>query len=193
MKIFGTGLQRTGTTSLAKALNQLGIPTRDHPKDLFNDIDHDVIREYDGFTDNPIPLLYRELDERHPGSKFIHTVRDEAAWLKSTEWLHTIGAKKFHWERIPELDGIHRALYGTTTFDGDVFRDVYRRHNREVREYFADRSDDLLVLDITAGEGFEALCPFLGMDLPTEPFPHWNKQESVWKVKLRSLTRWFRS
>ena len=48
MKVFGTGMQRTGTTSLAKALNHLGIPTRDHPKDLFDDIEHPVIREYVG-------------------------------------------------------------------------------------------------------------------------------------------------
>jgi len=187
MKVFGTGMQRTGTTSLAKALQHLGIPTRDHPKDLFHDIDHEVIRQYDGFTDNPIPLLYRELDARHPGSKFIHTERDEAAWLKSVEWLHTLGAKKFHWELIPELEGIHRALYGTTTFDAEVFLATYRRHNREVREYFADRPDDLLVLDITAGQGFELLCPFLGVDPPEEPFPHWNKQENVWRVRLRNL------
>ncbi len=189
MKVFGTGMQRTGTTSLAKALIHLGIPTRDHPKDLFNDIESDVIRQFDGFTDNPIPLLYRELDARHPGAKFIHTERDEAAWLKSVEWLHTLGAQKFHWERIPELEGIHTALYGTTTFDADVFLAAYRRHNRAVREHFAQRPKDLLVIDITAGDGFDVLCPFLGVELPREPFPHWNKQEPVWRVKLRNLAK----
>ena len=34
---------------------------------------------------------------------------------------------------------------------------------------------DLLILDITKGEGFEKICPFLGIDLPREEFPHWNK------------------
>jgi hypothetical protein len=187
MKIFGTGMQRTGTTSLAKALQHLGIATRDHPKDLFHDIDHPLIHEFDAFTDNPIPLLYRELDARHPGSKFIHTVRDEERWLASVEWLHTVGAEKFHWERVPEIEEMHRALYGTTTFDGLVFLETYRRHDREVRAYFAERPDDLLVLDVTAGEGFEKICPFLGLDPPKDPFPHWNRQERGWKVKLREL------
>ena len=82
MKVFCTGWQRTGTTSLAKALNAIGVRTKDYPKELLHDIDHELVREYDAFTDNPIPLLYQELDRRHPGSRFIHTTRDEQAWLK---------------------------------------------------------------------------------------------------------------
>ena len=44
-------------------------------------------------------------------------------------------------------------------------------HERRVRAYFADRPDDLLVIDISAGEGWEALCPFLGVPVPDKPFP----------------------
>jgi hypothetical protein len=40
-----------------------------------------------------------------------------------------------------------------------------------VREHFADRPGDLLVLDITAGEGWDRLCPFLGLPEPGVPFP----------------------
>ena len=61
MKVFGVGFQRTGTTSLSVALNTLGIKTLQFPKELYNDIDHDVIREFDGFTDDPVTLLYQEL------------------------------------------------------------------------------------------------------------------------------------
>ena len=46
MKVFGVGFQRTGTTSLAVALNTLGIKTLQFPKELYHDIDHDVIREF---------------------------------------------------------------------------------------------------------------------------------------------------
>ena len=195
MKVFCTGWQRTGTTSLAKALKFLGLETLDWPKELFRDIDDDVIRRYDAFTDNPIPLLYKELDRRHPGSRFIHTVRDDEAWLKSAEWLFTLGMVKFNWrdgKDGPILAEMHRELYGTTVFDAELFLERYCRHNREVAEYFADRPDDLLVVDITRGEGFERLCPFLGLPLPAEPFPHWNRREPNWKVRLRSLARRFR-
>ncbi|HEX8335676.1 MAG TPA: sulfotransferase [Pyrinomonadaceae bacterium] len=33
----------------------------------------------------------------------------------------------------------------------------------------------LLVMDITAGDGWEVLCPFLGVEIPDRPFPHENR------------------
>jgi hypothetical protein len=41
-----------------------------------------------------------------------------------------------------------------------------------VKEYFRDRPDDLLVMNICAGEGWEKLCPFLGLAIPKVKFPH---------------------
>ena len=38
--------------------------------------------------------------------------------------------------------------------------------------FFKDRPDDLLVIDICSGEGFERLAPFLDRPVPTEAFPH---------------------
>jgi hypothetical protein len=50
----------------------------------------------------------------------------------------------------------------------------YEAHNDEVLAYFADRPGDLLVLRVTEGEGWETLCPFLGLPEPQTPFPHAN-------------------
>lgn len=189
MKIFGIGLQRTGTTSLGKSLLALGLKTKDYPAELFADLDHPLIHEFDAFTDNPLPLIYPQLDERWPGSKFIHTERDEEAWLKSVEWLYTIGKIKFGWDQRPEVTAIHTEIYGTCDFDPEVFRARYRKHNADVRAYFEGRPDDLLILDVTAGDGFEKLCPFLGIEEPEGGFPHWNKTESVLKVRLRKVLK----
>ncbi len=35
----------------------------------------------------------------------------------------------------------------------------------------------LLVMDITAGDGYETLCPFLNVDISAEPFPHEHKTD----------------
>jgi len=181
-KVFGVGFQRTGTSSLTRALNQLGIRTLQFPKELYRDIDHDTIRRYQGFTDSPIPLIYRQLDQRHPGSKFIHTLRDEDAWLRSVEWLFTTGTVKFKESHEKYGNEINQEIFGRTTFDRDHFAAVYRAHNRDVAAYFANRPDDCLTIDVTAGEGFEVLCPFLGLPVPQEPFPHRNKRQSKLRV-----------
>ena len=67
-----------------------------------------------------------------------------------------------------------------------IYVDRYKNHNREVNEYFKDRPDDLLVMDVTAGDGWEKLCPFLGVDIPDIDFPPANKAKDPELDKLAS-------
>jgi hypothetical protein len=69
-KIFGIGLSKTGTSSLAQALQILGFRTKDYPGisrytagDL-SSVDMDVVLAHEALTDTPIPSFYRELDRR---------------------------------------------------------------------------------------------------------------------------------
>ena len=77
MKYFGIGLSRTGTKSLYKAFKLMGFNSKHYlpPR-------REVSR-YDFVNDLPIPMRYKKLDQKFPGSKFIYTVRDTEAWLKS--------------------------------------------------------------------------------------------------------------
>ena len=69
-KIFGIGLSKTGTTSLARALEILGYKTRDYigvssyTRGELSSIDLAEIEANDAFTDTPIPSFYKELDRR---------------------------------------------------------------------------------------------------------------------------------
>ena len=67
----------------------------------------------------------------------------------------------------------------------------YEEHNAAVVEYFAKRPPDLLVLDVTKGDGWPLLCGFLGLDVPDVPFPHENSKEDRERKKkeIESL-RW---
>ena len=51
----------------------------------------------------------------------------------------------------------------------------HQQHITEVRRHFENRPEDLLELNLTAGEGWECLCPFLGRPIPPIPFPHANR------------------
>ncbi len=191
MKIFGIGLSKTGTSSLAHALEILGYRTKDYPGiqhyspgDL-SSIDPAVLENHDALTDTPIPSFYRELDQAFPGSKFILTVRDMDGWLLSCK-------KQFTVNHANAMNEAHRQLfldlYGTTVFDEDKFRAGYERFVQGVMAYFADRPQDLLVLNITAGEGWEKLCPFLGKPMPDMPFPKANVTRIRW-MDVHSLER----
>jgi hypothetical protein len=60
-----------------------------------------------------------------------------------------------------------------------VDREGWTRHRAEyladLDRYFAKRPGDLLVINIPAGDGWEKLCPFLGVPVPDLPFPFKNR------------------
>jgi hypothetical protein len=143
--------------------------------------------------------FYQKLDALYPGSKFILTVREKEQWLKSVDRLREANSKRLirldQFER-QNIELYHELKYGlklthrSIKFDSTKYWKAYQRHQNEVLEYFSDRPDDLLVLHICAGEGWEKLCPFLGLDIPVTAFPHehtgqkltsWNNRvEEAW-------------
>lgn len=182
-KIFAIGLSKTGTTSLARALEIIGFKTRDYlgvssyrAGDL-SSVNLDEINANDAFTDTPIPSFYRELDVTYPGSKFILTVRDRDAWLKSCK-------KQFnqnHADKQSEANNrLFMDLYGCTVFDEEKFSRGYENFVNGVMQYFRDRPQDLLILDVAAEVGWEVLCAFLGKSVPNVPFPKANVTQIRW-------------
>lgn len=183
-KVFGIGLNKTGTTSLGEALNRLGIKTIHYPfkKPIYDELrggnfELSILRSYQGIVDTPVAPYYAHLDRTYPGSKFILTVREPESWLRS------IAA---HWpvmrqwcEREPQFgrftDFISAVVYGCIEYDRDRFLYAYQTHERNVREYFRNRPDDFLIMDVCSGDGWDQLCPFLGLDVPEFSFPHSNR------------------
>jgi len=182
-KIFGVGLSKTGTTSLARALDILGYRTRDYlgvtrycAGDL-SSIDLDDINLNDAFTDTPIPNFYRELDVKYPGSKFILTVRDRDAWLKSCKKQFT----KKHADKQNEASNLlFLDLYGCTEFDELKFINGYENYVSGVLQYFRDRPQDLLILDVATEDGWGKLSHFLDVPEPDIPFPRANVTQIRW-------------
>jgi len=180
-KIFGIGFHKTGTKSLAKALRILGYrvtgPNGVHDPDICNNVHElakSLVPRYDAFQDNPWPILYREMDAQFPGSKFILTIRSSSSWIQSQvghfgadetpmrEWIYGVGSPKGHEE---------------------IYIRRYEQHNREVLEYFNERKEDLLVMDLSRGDGWDNLCEFLSCPVPHINFPHANKSEDRKRTK----------
>lgn len=176
-KVFGIGLSKTGTTSLAKALEILGYKTLDNPgieRYLAGNIDSlnkELLDTYEAITDTPIPSFYRELDQHYPNSKFILTIRDMNDWLLSCKKQFT---PKLADKQNTAHNNLFMDLYQTTVFDEEKFRSGYQKFVSSVLEYFSDRQGDLLVFDVSAGHGWVELCSFLEKPLPNVQFPKAN-------------------
>lgn len=190
-RIFGIGLSRTGTTSLTVALSMLSYRAIHLPTDAQSRrellafvqtqppaIRMAVLDVFDAVTDTPACVMFEALDRAYPGSRFILTTREKEPWLDSCRRHWATVMRRFAEPRDdPEsryIQALSRSLYGTTEFDADRFADAYDAYHRRVADYFAGRPDDLLRADFAAGDGWGALCAFLGRPRPDSEFPRAN-------------------
>lgn len=170
-KIFGVGLGRTGTVSLARAMRVLGYNVKHNPSNI------ETVKDYDFCNDIFIAARYKFFDYIFPHAKFILTIRDVDSWVESSR--QYAARKDTITNGRPDIS-LDRAenrflVYGITHFDEGVFREVFLEFNREIVKHFQGREHKLLVMDIRNGDGWEILCPFLGKSVPDHPFPHGHK------------------
>ena len=191
MKIFEIGVSKTGTTSLGRAYEILGFRHKGVSKIISKkfykskpydyNILFEVIDRYGAFQDTPWHKCdYKILDKRYPGSKFILLERDDKSWIRSLEyWSSPILNED--WETwLDEYD--RNTIDERWKIDRDNLikekLDSKKLHYSERKKYFKDRPDDLLVMNICNGEGWEKLCPFLNKPIPNVSFPKENIAEN---------------
>ena len=178
-KIFGIGLNKTGTKTLGECFEVLGMTRETCRPDLLAKYRAgqlgEVFAEIDrgeAFEDWPYPLLYRELRFRYGReASFVLTKRrNSATWLASL---------KQHSLRTNPVRHCRLLAYGYAYPHGVEahYLDFYERHEIEVRQFFRRQgaSDQLLELCWEEGHGWAELCSFLNVPVPDQPFPHKNK------------------
>lgn len=189
-KLFGIGLSKTGTTTLATALTGLDISTihwrNPLTRTLISDSD---LTKFDGFTDITVAERFEELYSRFPNSKFVYTTRPLESWLASMDehWRRKHGTSDFRTIKRTMQEGDvywygsrFRALNNALYFRHESFAEAYCAHDRRVRRFFEDKPKSrFLEFDVFAGHGWEKLCPFLGLPVPKIPFPWKNNASNL--------------
>jgi len=184
-KLICVGLHKTGTKSLAAAWRQAGLNVTSWFGIYDPDISEkalalaiDTLEDFDAAQDDPWYILYKELDLKFPGSKFILTTRDSKKWYKSA--LKHFGGS---------TNEVRKWFYGAGNDDPTGHEEIWitrkERHENEVREYFKNRPHDFLEMDFGKGDGWDKLGPFLGID-KKEKFPKANSrigriQHQIWE------------
>tara|TARA_B100002019_G_scaffold59522_1_gene51020 strand:- start:4980 stop:5501 length:522 start_codon:yes stop_codon:yes gene_type:complete len=166
-KIWGLGLSRTGTSTLTYVLNEVGYNHIHYPTD-----DEMLSFNNDGASDIPVIPKFKKLDTMFPNSKFILTTRDKEKWLQS---MSTYLARKVNWNQSTRTLNIRESVYGDVWFNYSAYERSFDNHEKNIREYFKKRPNDLLVLNIVDGiDKPQKLFDFLGINKTMEEFPHRN-------------------
>lgn len=181
-KVFCLGFQKSGTTSLGRALEALGYRVQGyyHFRDLAKKKDltwediwlraTELFDECDAFKDTPWFALYERLDREFPDAKFILVKRSSDEWIKSA-----VGDFKSY------PNEIHRLIYGSAFPLGNekAWVDRYNQHNNEVEAYFDGQAHRFLSINLNHDEfNWKVLCPFLKKPIPDIPWPHSNTRRS---------------
>ncbi|MDZ4375410.1 MAG: sulfotransferase [Phenylobacterium sp.] len=189
LKVIGSGLGRTGTLSTKLALEELGFGPCHHMAEVFRHPESialwveagkgkpDWVAIFDGFSamvDHPGCGYWRELMDRYPDAKVLHTVRDPDKWFDSTQ-ATIFNPNRPHPTEDPLktfFDQLY-AWYGGDMHDRAFMTDFFRRHTETV--VAAVPKERLLVFDVR--EGWSPLCAFLGVPVPETPYPRENSTE----------------
>ncbi len=206
LKIIGAGNGRTGTVSMKVALEKLGFGPTYHMYELFENpsrvtywkeaynqgsTDWDALFEgYQSTVDYPGFLLYQELYNYFPGSKVILTARDPESWYESARQTIFTASPNFiqklkiltklpFSKRMRDLmpvfalvDYLWDHVYEGKIHDKDYMINAYVEHQEQVKSNIP--AEDLLVFNV--GDGWEPLCQFLDVPVPSYPFPRTNER-----------------
>jgi Sulfotransferase domain/Tetratricopeptide repeat len=200
-KVFCIGCNKTGTTSMAAALTQLGykMGAQSSGEMLIEDWGQrrfgriiDLCRTASAFQDVPfsLPYTFQALDQAYPGSKFVLTQRTNAdEWFTSLTRFHTKIVGKGRLPTAEDLQALPyryegwlwRAIqltYGInarTLYLPEIFKTRYLSHNQQVMDYFMHRPADLLVVNLIEADAMERVCAFLGFSGGGLKVPHLNR------------------
>jgi hypothetical protein len=152
----------------------------------------------EAFEDSPwwLPGFFKVLHHRCPGSRFILLTRDPDDWFKSMaagSQGQTIGNTRMHckiYRREADffwlLDNLPGFRPSDTAIDNLMplwdrpthYKAIYELHNREVRDFFQQRSpDSLFSCRLEDADKWQRLGRFLGLEVPEGYEAHENKSE----------------
>lgn len=187
-KYFCIGTHKTGTTSINHAFKYIfkwNVCAENIGYDILrqsvNDdsLNYELIKqvasnpEWNFYQDSPFNHnnVYKYLYQLDPSSKFILTYRNSEEWFKSLvrwnqdstnvrdfgKWFHATEYNNGDERIVP-----HKVQYIKT----------YEKRIADIKEFFADKPNSLLILDVNSKDKWSPLCEFIGEPIPKVDYPH---------------------
>ena len=198
LKIIGAGLGRTGTLSLKTALEQLGYAPCHHMQSCFegrqqtrwflqaaqgDSVDwRQVFNGYEAAVDWPAAAYYQDLLEAFPDAKVIFSDRAPEDWYESvaTTIFRVVPAIPIWLRRsVPHINRV--ALMVDKTVWKNELNDQFESR-AAMLNFFESRRQEVIarvppqqLLIHSAVDGWEPLCAFLGVEVPSIPYPWVNE------------------
>jgi len=154
---------------------------------------------FDGYVsavDYPVARYYKQIIPAYPNAKIIHTIRDAESWYNSA-------MKTIFWASKPSFGRIFKMMirmpfssairerFPVLKYNGAMIDNIFGKNLKDkqevIKRYNAINAETLnflpkersLVYEVKSG--WEPLCNFLNVPIPSEPFPKSNTREQFKK------------
>ena len=198
LMVIGAGVGRTGTYSLKLAINQIGLGPCHHMEEVLHNMPAQVplwsaaasgqpewsriFSGYQSTVDWPSACFFRELSKAYPAARFVLTLRDPERWADS--FSATIYKLLGSMDQAPQEKQawlkMASEVIAMTGFPPGLNRDelaqAFISHNNAVKEAIPARR----LLEFEVKDGWQPLCDFLEVPVPTTDFPRTNHREEFW-------------
>ena len=189
LHIIGTGFGRTGTDSMRKALNLLGVgpthhmfelpegtPLREHWLNLAKGATPDwdlLFNGYNACVDWPSAFYWRTLIDHYPQAKVLLTMRPAESWWTSFE-----ATILNHIKSANDPNGLAELLVAEQVFNGraDDRDHAIAVYNKNVEDVLSTVTPDRLLVH-NLGDGWEPLRQWLDLPVPDVDYPRGNTTE----------------
>jgi len=202
-KVFCIGLNKTGTTSWAQAMVDLGYRVgNERAAEIF--LDDWAQKKYfrilrfcdsaQAFQDVPfsLPGMYVKLHQRFPDSRFVLTIRESAQqWYQSVTRFHAktwsddshcppsrrdLENAQYIYKGWPAV--FCRQVFQTPLedpYNRDILLKFYRDHAKQAGAYFSNYPESFLQVNVGAPGALQKMCAFLGRPYAGGEFPWKNR------------------
>jgi len=193
-KVFGLGLNKTGTSTLGACYKEFGYSQcgysfeilQEYIQNGFSNKIQRIIAENDAFQDIPWCIMWKDLIRHYPDAYFILTTRPDALiWFDS---------QVNHYKRTPAAFEANKMVYGHSDPEAhkEIYLSSYINHNTEIKTFFDSHEHyKLATFCWEFGDSWDEICSFLKVEVPEKSFPHANSSKFLpefvhfWKGEYR--------
>lgn len=194
LNVIGTGFGRTGTDSMRKALNILGVGPTHHMTEVGKDAhireqwmnlvrgaepDWDVLfTGYQACVDWPSAFYWRSLIVKYPQAKVLLTMRSATNWWSSFE-----ATILKYILSSDDPNGFAQQLVAQQVFNGrpDNREHAIAIYNRNIEDVISTVSPDRLLVH-NFEDGWEPLCQWLELPVPDVDYPSGNTTQDFNRI-----------
>ncbi|MDZ4711861.1 MAG: sulfotransferase [bacterium] len=157
----------------------------------------ELFKGYSSAVDYPVARYYKQLMKYYPDAKIIQTVRDPESWFKSISQTifkvsqPTLVKKLKLIMKLPFSSAIRKKL-PIYIFNGKLVESEFGKdltNKEEIIKRFIKRNEEVIkiipkenLLLLAAKDGWEPLCKFLNVPVPSTPYPVTNSTEEFLKL-----------